>query len=39
MTQGTQTRAGNNLQWWDGEGGRREVQVGGNVSKPMADSC
>ena len=39
MTQGTQTWAGNSLQWWGGEGGGREVQVGGNMSQPMADSC
>ena len=24
---------------WDGEGGEREVQEGGVICKPMADSC
>ena len=28
-----------NLQWWDGEGNGREVQKGGNICIPMADSC
>ena len=39
MTRGTQTRAPNNLEGWDGEGGGRKVQVGGTMGKPMADSC
>ena len=39
MTQGNQTRAGNNLEGWDGEVGGRDVQVGGDMSKPMAESC
>ena len=29
----------NNLDRWDGEGGRREVHEGGYVGIPMADSC
>ena len=29
----------NNLEGWDGEGGGRDVQVGGDMGKPMADSC
>ena len=29
----------NNLEGWDGQGGGREVQEGGNMGKPMADSC
>ena len=29
----------NNLEMWDGEGGGRDVQVGGDMGKPMADSC
>ena len=29
----------NNLEGWGGEGGRREVQEGGDICKPMADSC
>ena len=29
---------GNNLEGWDGEGGGRDVQVGGDLGKPMADS-
>ena len=29
----------NNLEGWDGEEGGREVQKGGNICIPMADSC
>jgi len=28
-----------NLEGWDGVGGGREVQKGGNTCIPMADSC
>ena len=28
-----------NRERWDGEGGGREVQEGGNICIPMADSC
>ena len=28
-----------NLEEWDGEGGRREIQKGGDICIPMADSC
>ena len=28
-----------NLEWWDGEGNEREVQKGGDICIPMADSC
>ena len=28
-----------NLEAWDGVGGGREVQEGGNICRPMADSC
>ena len=28
----------NNLEGWDGEGGQRDVQVGGGIDKFMADS-
>ena len=28
-----------NLEGWGGEGDRREVQNGGDVCTPMADSC
>ena len=28
-----------NLEGWDGEGDGREVQKGGNIYIPMADSC
>ena len=28
-----------NLEGWDGEGGRREVQKGGDIFISMADSC
>ena len=30
---------GNNVEGWDGKGGVRDVQVGGDMGKPMADSC
>ena len=39
MAQGTQTKADNNLERGDGEGGGRDVQVGGDMGKPTADSC
>jgi len=29
----------NNLEWWYGEGGRKEVQEGGDVGILLADSC
>ena len=28
-----------NLEGWDGEGNGREVQEGGDICVPMADSC
>ena len=28
-----------NLEGWDGEGVGRDVQLGGDMDKPMADSC
>ena len=28
-----------NLEWWDVEGNGREVQKGGDIYIPMADSC
>ena len=28
-----------NLEVWDGEGDGREVQKGGDICMPMADSC
>ena len=28
-----------NLEGWDGEGDRKEVQEGGDMCVPMADSC
>ena len=28
-----------NLEGWDGEGNEREVQKGGDICIPMADSC
>ena len=28
-----------NLEGWDGEGDGREVQQGGDICMPMADSC
>ena len=30
---------GNYLERWDGEGGERDVPVGGDIGKSMADSC
>ena len=36
MVQETETGA---LEGWDGEDDGREVQKGGNVCIPMADSC
>ena len=38
MSQETQTGLCINLEGWDGEGGGREVQTGGNICIPMADS-
>ena len=29
----------NNHEGWDGEGGGKDVQVGGDMGKPVADSC
>jgi len=29
----------NNLKGWDGEGYEKEVQKGGDICIPMADSC
>ena len=37
MTQGAQT--GDNLEGWDGVGGGRKIQQGGEICTPMADSC
>ena len=28
-----------NLDWWDGVGDGKEVQKGGDICIPMADSC
>ena len=36
VTQGTQTGA---LERWNGEGDGKELQKGGDVCIPMADSC
>ena len=30
---------GNNLEAWGGDGGGRDIQVGGDTYIPMADSC
>ena len=38
MTQGTQTGLCDNLEGWDGVGGGREVQEGGDIRIPVADS-
>ena len=39
MAQETQTGALYHLEGWDGEGAGMEVQEGGDVCVPMADSC
>ena len=39
MTQGTQTGLRNKLEGWDGKGDGRDVQIGGDMGKPMANSC
>ena len=39
MAQETQTGALHHLEGWDGAGEEREVQEGGEVCVPMADSC
>ena len=39
MVQETQTGLFINLEQWDGEGNGREVQKGGDICVPMADSC
>ena len=39
LAQETQTGAPINLEGWDGEGDGREVQKGGDICIPMADSC
>ena len=39
MTKGTQIRALNNLEGWESVGGGKEVQEGGDIRIPMADSC
>ena len=38
MAQETQARA-INLEGWNGEGNGREVQKGGDICTPVADSC
>ena len=38
MAQETQTSVCINLERWDGEGDVREVQKGGDICTPMADS-
>ena len=39
MTKRTQTGLCDNLEGWNGEGDGREVQEGGDMGVPMADSC
>ena len=39
MTQGTQTGLCHNLDRWDGVGGGRETQEGGDIHILMADLC
>ena len=36
---GNSTRLSKDLEGWDGKGGGREVQEGGDICIPMADSC
>ena len=37
--EGTQTGPCDNLEGWGGMGGGREVQEGGDICTPRADSC
>ena len=39
MMEGTQTWCSDNLEGWDGVGGGREVEEGGDICIPVADSC
>ena len=39
MTQETKKGLCINLEGWNGEGDGREVQKGGDMRTPMADSC
>jgi len=39
MAQETQTGVCIKLEGWDGEGDGREIQNGGDICIPMADSC
>ena len=39
MAQETETGLCINLETWHGEGDEREVQKGGDICIPMADSC
>ena len=39
MTQELKKGFYNNLEGWDGEEDRREVQEGGDMCIPMTDSC
>ena len=39
MIQGAQMRYSDNLEGWDGVGGGKEAQGGGDTHIPMADSC
>ena len=39
MPQGTQTRALQQAEGWDGEGDKRDVWEGGGKGVPVADSC
>ena len=39
MTQGVQTGTLYNLEGWDGVGGAKESQEGGDTGTPVADSC
>ena len=39
MTQELTVVPCNKLKEWDGVGGEKEVQEGGNMCVPMADSC
>ena len=39
MIQGAQIRYSDNLEGWDGVGGGKEAQEGGDIHIPVADSC
>ena len=39
IMQGTQSQDSDNLEGWNGEGPRREVQEGGDICRHITDPC